>query len=71
MADKIIKDFPLEGYVVSRTDQKISIDIGRYAGVKAGMRFSVFREGSVIKHPKTGEILEQGRRFFKPPMDSN
>jgi len=58
MAEKIIKDFPLEGYVVSRADQKISIDLGRYAGVKAGMRFSVFREGSVIKHPKTGEVLD-------------
>jgi len=58
MAEKIIKDFPLEGYVVSRTDQKVSIDLGRYAGVKAGMRFSVFREGSIIKHPKTGEVLD-------------
>ncbi len=58
MAEKIIKDFPLEGYVVSRNDQKVSIDLGRYAGVKAGMRFSVFREGSVIKHPKTGEVLD-------------
>ena len=58
MAEKIIKDFPLEGYVVSRANQKVSIDLGRYAGVKPGMRFSVFREGSIIKHPKTGEVLD-------------
>ncbi|HHL38992.1 MAG TPA: hypothetical protein ENJ37_00645 [Deltaproteobacteria bacterium] len=58
MAEKIIKDFPLEGYVVARTGDYVSIDLGKMAGVREGMRFVVFKEGEVIKHPKTGEVLD-------------
>ena len=58
MAQKIIKDFPLEGYVVMRNDDKVSIDLGKRAGVKVGMQFIAYKEGKVIKHPKTGEILD-------------
>ena len=58
MAEKIIKDFPLEGYIVNRKGEIVLIDIGRYSGVKNGMRFMVFKEGGVIRHPKTGEILD-------------
>ncbi|MBN1849281.1 MAG: hypothetical protein JW932_11925 [Deltaproteobacteria bacterium] len=58
MADIIIKDFPLEGYIIKRDANEVSIDLGRQVGVKSGMRFIVYREGDPIKHPKTGEILE-------------
>ncbi|MFC1875964.1 FlgO family outer membrane protein [Thermodesulfobacteriota bacterium] len=58
MAQKIIKDFPLEGYIVMRNDDKVSIDLGKRAGVKIGMQFIAYKEGKVIKHPKTGEILD-------------
>jgi TolB-like protein len=58
MAQKIIKDFPLEGYIVLRDDDKVSIDLGKQAGVKVGMQFMAYKEGSVIKHPKTGEVLD-------------
>ena len=58
MAEQIIKDFPLEGYVVHRAGDIITIDLGKKAGVKAGMRFIVFKEGDVVKHPKTGEVLD-------------
>lgn len=58
MAEIIIKDFPLEGYVVHRDDNSIVIDLGKLAGVKCGMRFSAFREGNVIKHPKTRQVLD-------------
>lgn len=58
MAQKIIKDFPLEGYIVMRDGNKVSIDLGKQAGVKVGMRFIVYKEGNVIKHPKTGEVLD-------------
>jgi hypothetical protein len=57
MAEKIIKDFPLEGYVVDRDGNRIVIDLGKRAGVKCGMRFSVFKEGDIIKHPKTKQVL--------------
>lgn len=58
MANKIIKDFPLEGYIVMRKGDKVSVDLGRRAGVKVGMEFITFKEGNVIKHPKTGEVLD-------------
>lgn len=58
MAQKIIKDFPLEGYIVKRSNDKVTIDLGRQAGVKVGMVFMAYKEGSVIKHPKTGEVLD-------------
>jgi TolB-like protein len=58
MATKIIKNFPLEGYVVQRSGSTVIIDLGARAGVKEGMKFIVFKEGNIIKHPKTGEILD-------------
>ncbi len=58
MADVIIKDFPLEGYIIKRDKENVSIDLGKRVGVKRGMRFIVYKEGNPIKHPKTGEVLE-------------
>ena len=58
MADKIIKDFPLEGYIVNRDKNKVILDLGKRTGVKRGMRFIAYKEGAVIKHPKTGEVLD-------------
>jgi TolB-like protein len=61
MSEKLIRDFPLEGYIVQKGDSSVVIDLGRRAGVKKGMQFSVFKEGNVIKHPKTGEVLDVER----------
>ncbi len=61
MADKIIKDFPLEGYIVQREGNKVLIDLGKRTGARNGMRFIVYQEGRVIKHPKTGEVLDVER----------
>ena len=58
MAEKIIKDFPLQGYIVNKDNKRVIIDVGKRAGVKRGMRFVVYKEGEVIRHPKTGEILD-------------
>ena len=58
MAEIIIRDFPLEGYIVSRKGDSISVDLGKKTGVKEGMQFLVFKEGDVIKHPRTGEVLD-------------
>ncbi|MBW1821352.1 MAG: hypothetical protein JRI92_06240, partial [Deltaproteobacteria bacterium] len=60
MSAKIIKNFPLEGYIVRRKTGKfrVSIDLGRIAGVKEGMEFIVYKEGEVLRHPKTKEILD-------------
>lgn len=61
MSEKIIKNFPLEGYVVNRSGESLTIDLGLRTGVKKGMRFIVYKEGQVIKHPKTGEVLDVER----------
>lgn len=61
MSQKIMKNFPLEGYVVNRSGDSVTIDLGLRTGVKKGMRFIVFKEGQVIKHPKTGEVLDVER----------
>lgn len=58
ITDKIALAFPMEGYVVQRTGQKVTLDLGRQIGVRPGMKFVVFKEGKVIKHPKTGEVLD-------------
>lgn len=57
MAVKIIKNFPLEGYVAHRNGSNVVIDLGKKSGVKPGMTFLSYKEGKVVKHPKTGEIL--------------
>lgn len=58
ITDKIALAFPMEGYVVQRTGQKVTLDLGKQIGVRPGMKFVVFKEGKVIKHPKTGEVLD-------------
>ncbi len=58
MADKIMKAFPLAGYVVQRSGSSVVIDLGKRAGVRPGMKFIVYKEGDIIKHPKTGEVLD-------------
>ena len=58
MSEKIIKNFPLEGYIVSVGVMSITIDLGEVVGVRRGMQFIVFKEGNVIRHPKTGQILD-------------
>jgi len=54
---RIIRHFPLEGYVVKRDGDAIMVDLGRQAGVRPGFAFTVYLEGAPVRHPKTGEIL--------------
>ena len=57
MAEKIIKNFPLQGYVAKRELGDVIIDLGKLAGVKPGMIFMSYKEGEAVKHPKTKEVL--------------
>ena len=57
MADEIIKNFPLEGYIANRDKMRVVIDLGELAGVKPGMKFMAYKEGEIVRHPKTDEIL--------------
>ena len=56
-AAKIVRHFPLQGYVVKRSAEKVTVDLGGSAGVRTGMQFKVYVEGTPLKHPKTGEVL--------------
>ncbi|MEI6207126.1 MAG: FlgO family outer membrane protein [Desulfuromonadales bacterium] len=56
-ASKIIRHFPLYGYIVKRSDGTTIVDLGREAGARVGMMFKVYIEGAPLKHPKTGEVL--------------
>ncbi len=58
ITDKIALAFPMEGYIVQRMGPKVTIDLGKLIGVKPGMKFIAFKEGKIIKHPKTGEVLD-------------
>lgn len=57
LSARLVKHFPLQGYVVQRRENKVMIDLGRQLGVVPGLRFTVFVEGQQLRHPKTGEIL--------------
>jgi TolB-like protein len=75
MSQRIIKKFPLEGYLVQRDGDTVAIDLGRAAGVRKGMQFAAYREGNVIRHPKTGAVLyvqriETGRFKITDVMDA-
>jgi TolB-like protein len=58
ITDKIVLAFPMEGYIVQRTEKKVTIDLGKQIGVRPGMKFVAFKEGKIIKHPKTGAVLD-------------
>lgn len=55
---KILRNFPLTGYVVKKNPKSVIIDLGLDSGLASGTEFIVYREGEVIKHPKTGEVLD-------------
>ncbi len=58
LTSKLVKNFPLNGYLVKVHDNTVLIDLGATSGLQTGMEFIVFKEGAAIKHPKTGEVLE-------------
>ena len=54
---KIDEINPLSGLVVSASDNQIYIDLGSDNGVKMGDSFIIYKEGNIIKHPVTGQII--------------
>lgn len=54
---KIDEINPLSGLVVSASDNQIYIDLGSDNGVKMGDNFIIYKEGNIIKHPVTGQII--------------
>ena len=58
LAAGIIRNYPLTGYVEKRSGSSVVIDVGLDSGLAPGTEFIVYREGEVIRHPKTGEVLD-------------
>jgi hypothetical protein len=58
LTTKIMRNFPLVGFVVRKNPTSVIIDLGLDAGLSPGTEFIVYREGEIIKHPKTGEVLD-------------
>jgi TolB-like protein len=55
---KIMQNFPLTGYIVKKDNKIATIDLGMISGLAVGTEFVVYKEGEIIKHPKTGEVLD-------------
>ena len=58
MAKLISKNYPLQGYVVERSGNRVSIDLGAGSGIRLGMEFIAYKEGKIIRHPKTGQVID-------------
>jgi hypothetical protein len=58
LALKLKHSFPLvEGMVIKVSGNEIYADFGSFKRIKKEMRFIVFEQGEVIKHPVTGKVL--------------
>ncbi len=64
VAIMIYNALPLvEGGIINTEDDQVYLDIGSAHGLRKGTKLIVFREGEVIKHPKTGEVI--GKKVTK------
>ncbi|MCG6918372.1 MAG: 6-bladed beta-propeller [Deltaproteobacteria bacterium] len=54
---QLVSKFPLRGFIIHQKGETFILDVGKSVGAKAGMKFQVYREGEIIKHPVSGEIL--------------
>jgi sugar lactone lactonase YvrE/TolB-like protein len=54
---QLVSKFPLRGFIIHEKGNTFILDVGKSVGAKVGMKFEVYREGEIIKHPVSGEIL--------------
>lgn len=54
----------LTGVVAAVNNDKIYIDIGSDAGAHVGEKYIAYREGNVVTHPVTGEIIAVEENYF-------
>ena len=54
---QLVSKFPLRGFIIHQKGDAFILDVGKEVGAKGGMKFEVYREGEIIKHPVSGEIL--------------
>lgn len=54
----------LTGVVAAINNDKVYIDIGSDAGAHVGEKYILYREGNVVTHPVTGEIITVEEDYF-------
>ena len=54
----------LTGVVAAINNDKVYIDIGSDAGAHVGEKYILYREGNVVTHPVTGEIIAVEEDYF-------
>ena len=54
---QLVSKFPLRGFIIHKKGETLILDVGKSVGTREGMQFKVYREGEIIKHPVSGEIL--------------
>ncbi len=54
---------PLEGDILKKSDEGVTINLGTDRGVKKGMRFKVFERGAPFYHPVTGEYMGRIEKY--------
>ena len=52
-----MESFPVEGSVVSSSEQAIIINLGENYGIRSGQTFAIRRKGEALIDPETGEML--------------
>ena len=52
-----MESFPVEGNVVSVSEESIIVNLGENYGIRAGQTFAIRRKGETLTDPETGEIL--------------
>lgn len=58
LANKFGESLPLvEGYVIKVDGNILTMDMGRTAGLRKGLKCIIYNEGAEVKHPITGEVL--------------
>lgn len=58
LVDQITAFFPsLTAEIIEAKGREVTLSVGRRQGSRAGMEFSLFRQGRELRHPKTGELL--------------
>ena len=58
LATKFKNDLPVvNGYIISVSGDKLTLDLGKKKGIKKGMKCYAYREGAPIIHPITKKVI--------------
>jgi len=64
MLQKLVNRIPYDGLIVSRTDQRVTINLGSKDGIKAGQLVPVFKIINAKRHPKRDFIIKTNKAIL-------